>query len=78
VDIIARQTTAHEQDEKDSGPAEGLRIPAAVVRNGGAGCFHDGKRSATAERHFEVPRHEVEMALAADLAPQDEHSYQGD
>lgn len=78
VDIIARQATRDEQHQKDSGPAEGLGVPAALVRNGGTGCFHDRKRGAAAEREFEVPGHEVEMALAADLAPQDEYSYQGD
>jgi hypothetical protein len=43
VDVIASQTTRHEQDEENASPAEGLGVPAALVRDGGTGRLHDGQ-----------------------------------
>jgi len=48
----------------------------AGYRRGGG--FDHGERGARAQSQLQIPRHQIQVALAAHLAPQGEHGNQRD
>ena len=73
MEEISSKAASEEKCQCDAEPFDRGRIPAALTRNRGHGGFHGGECSAPAEPQFEIPGHQIEVALAADLTPNEEH-----
>src|SRR6185369_665434 len=67
--VVGRQAAADEQRQSDPEPSQGAAVPCVIVTDRGGGRLHRGKRYSGPQAEFEVPGHQVEMALATHLAP---------
>jgi len=73
VHVVGGQPAPHQQGQQDSEPAQRPAVPGAVVGDGGGGGLDGGKGGAASQYQLDVPGHQLEMALAADFAPDDKH-----
>jgi squalene-associated FAD-dependent desaturase len=78
VAVVAGQAAAHQQRRHDPQPLQCPAVPRVLVGNGGRGGFHHGEGSPGPENQLEIPGHQVQVALAAHLAPQQENGDQRD
>jgi len=73
---VTGQPATEQTGEHKTKPSQALAVPHAFARHRGGGGFSGRESAAHAEPQFEIPGHEIEVALTAHLAPEDKNGDQ--
>jgi hypothetical protein len=76
--IVAGQAATQQQRQHQPQPFQALAVPCPFPRHCRGRGLHHRESASHAEPQFEIPGHQVQVALAAYLAPQHKNRDQGD
>src|SRR5579863_7467328 len=69
VDVVGHQAAADQQRQHNTEPFQGAAVPRRLAGNSRNGRLDDGESRTRAQAEFDVPGNQVDMPLAANLAP---------
>ena len=78
VGIVAGQAAAQQKRQHQPKPFQALAVPGPFPRHRRGRGLHCRESASRAEPQFEIPGHQVQVALAANLTPEHENRDQGD